>query len=59
MTYDHMKGEETRSNWDDCCYKYLGSPDLAGDGKSTHTAVNIKVIRLGNLSACRRMCSQE
>jgi len=31
------------------CYKYSGSTDLAGDGKSTSTAVNIKVIRLSEM----------
>jgi hypothetical protein len=31
----------------DCCYKYSGSTDLAGDkGSSNYTAVNIKVFRL-------------
>ena len=49
MDYDHMHGEETRSNWPVCCYKYSGSPSLAGDGKSTSTAVNVKVIRLSEI----------
>ena len=49
MDYDHMYGEETRSNWPVCCYKYSGSPSLAGDGKSTSTAVNVKVIRLSEI----------
>ncbi|WP_346236045.1 RagB/SusD family nutrient uptake outer membrane protein [Niabella insulamsoli] len=31
------------------CYKYSGSVDLAGDGKATTTAVNIKVIRLSEI----------
>ena len=31
------------------CYKYSGSLDLVGDGKSTGTAVNIKVIRLSEI----------
>lgn len=30
-------------------YKYSGNIDLAGDGKSTTTAVNIKVIRLSEM----------
>lgn len=57
MTYDHMKGEETRSNWDDCCYKYLGDVNLAGDGKSTYTAVNIKVIRLSEIYLLAAECA--
>jgi hypothetical protein len=31
------------------CNKYLGGPALKGDGKSTATAVNIKVIRLSEV----------
>lgn len=31
------------------CYKYSGSTDLAGDGKATSTAVNIKVIRASEI----------
>ncbi|MDR1199798.1 MAG: RagB/SusD family nutrient uptake outer membrane protein [Prevotellaceae bacterium] len=31
------------------CYKYSGSVDLAGDGKATVTAVNVKVIRLSEI----------
>ena len=49
MDYDHMYGEEERSNWPVCCYKYSGSPSLAGDGKATSTAVNVKVIRLSEV----------
>jgi len=49
MDYDHMYGEEERSNWPVCCYKYSGSTSLAGDGKSTSTAVNAKVIRLSEV----------
>ncbi len=30
-------------------YKYSGSTTLVGDGKSTATAVNIKVIRLSEI----------
>jgi hypothetical protein len=32
-----------------CVYKYSGSTALAGDGKGTNTAVNIKVIRLSEI----------
>jgi len=32
-----------------CCYKYLGGVSLPGDGKSTITAVNVKVIRLSEI----------
>ena len=49
MDYDHMHGEEARSSWPVCCYKYSGNPQLAGDGKSTSTAVNIKVTRLSEV----------
>lgn len=49
MDYDHMNGQETRSYWKDACYKYSGDLNLAGDGKSTSTAVNIKVIRLSEV----------
>jgi len=31
------------------CYKYSGGVNLEGDGKSTNTAVNIKVIRLSEI----------
>lgn len=31
------------------CYKYSGSVDLDGDGKSTSSSVNIKVIRLSEV----------
>ena len=31
------------------CYKYLGGTGLVGDGKSTITAVNIKVLRLSEV----------
>jgi hypothetical protein len=31
------------------CYKYSGSTTLSGDGKSTFTAVNVKVIRLSEV----------
>lgn len=31
------------------CYKYSGSTSLYGDGKSTFTAVNVKVIRLSEV----------
>ncbi|MCL1974419.1 MAG: RagB/SusD family nutrient uptake outer membrane protein [Bacteroidetes bacterium] len=32
-----------------CCYKYMGGLSCPGDGKSTSTAVNIKVIRLSEI----------
>lgn len=32
-----------------CVYKYSGNTALAGDGKSTNTAVNIKAIRLSEI----------
>ena len=56
MDYDHMYGEEERSNWPVCCYKYSGNPSLAGDGKSTSTAVNIKVIRLSEIYLLAAEC---
>ena len=56
MDYDHMYGEEERSNWPVCCYKYSGSPSLAGDGKSTSTAVNVKVIRLSEIYLLAAEC---
>ena len=31
------------------CYKYLGGTSMPGDGKSTITAVNIKIIRLSEV----------
>lgn len=31
------------------CYKYMGGTDLAGDGKDSPTAVNVKVIRLSEI----------
>ena len=52
MTYDHLYGTSdggTRSTWKDACYKYSGDTELAGDGKSTSTAVNIKVMRLSEV----------
>lgn len=44
MSYDES-GEDHLG----ACYKYSGSVDLAGDGKATATAVNIKVIRLSEI----------
>jgi starch-binding outer membrane protein, SusD/RagB family len=44
MSYDETS--ETRLG---SCYKYSGSTALEGDGKSTATAVNIKVIRLSEI----------
>ena len=54
--YDHMHGTEARSSWPVCCYKYSGNPSLAGDGKSTSTAVNIKVIRLSEVYLLAAEC---
>ena len=31
------------------CYKYLGGTSMPGDGKSTSTAVNIKILRLSEV----------
>jgi Uncharacterized enzyme of heme biosynthesis len=52
MEYDHLYGTVDggdRSTWKDACYKYSGDQNLAGDGKSTSTAVNIKVVRLSEV----------
>ncbi len=55
MDWDHYYGDDSvsdnikaRSEYGkDCCYKYSGSINLAGDkGSSNFTAVNIKVFRL-------------
>lgn len=43
---DQDESETTRLG---CCYKYMGSTDLTGDGKDSPTAVNIKVIRLSEI----------
>ncbi|RZK41923.1 MAG: RagB/SusD family nutrient uptake outer membrane protein [Pedobacter sp.] len=40
-----MSNDETSTTRLGALYKYSGSTALAGDGKSTNTAVNIKVIR--------------
>ncbi|RZJ81302.1 MAG: RagB/SusD family nutrient uptake outer membrane protein, partial [Flavobacterium sp.] len=45
MAYDETAGN-TRLG---AIYKYSGSTTLAGDGKATPTAVNIKVIRLSEM----------
>lgn len=31
------------------CYKYMGGPDLGGDGKESASAVNVKMIRLSEV----------
>lgn len=40
---------DTKNTRKGACYKYLGGTSLAGDGKETYTAVNIKVIRLSEV----------
>ena len=44
MSYDEVSEDHLGAS-----YKYSGSVDLVGDGKSTGTAVNIKVIRLSEI----------
>ncbi|MBY5959420.1 RagB/SusD family nutrient uptake outer membrane protein [Membranicola marinus] len=44
MSYDEVSEDHLGAS-----YKYSGSTDLVGDGKSTGTAVNIKVIRLSEI----------
>jgi tetratricopeptide (TPR) repeat protein len=44
MSYDESNTDHLGAS-----YKYSGSTDLEGDGKSTATAVNIKVIRLSEI----------
>lgn len=44
-----MSYDETSATRLGASYKYSGSTDLKGDGKSTPTAVNIKVIRLSEI----------
>ncbi len=44
MTYDEISADRPG-----CCYKYLGSTEVEGDGKDTPSAVNIKVIRLSEI----------
>lgn len=44
-----MSFDESSSTHLGASYKYSGSIDLEGDGKSTATAVNIKVIRLSEI----------
>ncbi len=44
MSYDEVGEDHLGAS-----YKYSGSVDLVGDGKSTGTAVNIKVIRLSEI----------
>ncbi len=40
---------DTKNTRKGACYKYSGGTSLAGDGKETYTAVNIKVIRLSEV----------
>lgn len=44
-----MSFDETSATRLGSLYKYSGSTALAGDGKATNTAVNIKVIRLSEI----------
>lgn len=44
-----MAYDESSTSRLGACYKYSGSTTLEGDGKSTVTAVNIKVIRLSEI----------
>ena len=44
-----MAQDESEDTHLGACYKYSGSVALDGDGKSTETAVNIKVIRLSEI----------
>lgn len=44
MSYDESSASHLGAS-----YKYSGSTELEGDGKSTSTAVNIKVIRLSEI----------
>jgi tetratricopeptide (TPR) repeat protein len=44
-----MSFDETSATRMGALYKYSGSTALAGDGKATNTAVNIKVIRLSEI----------
>lgn len=52
MSYDELsKSYDSAYSTDryGACYKYLGGIGKPGDGKSTNTAVNIKVIRLSEV----------
>ncbi|SFH48235.1 RagB/SusD family nutrient uptake outer membrane protein [Pedobacter insulae] len=44
-----MSFDESGASHMGALYKYSGSTSLAGDGKATNTAVNIKVIRLSEI----------
>ncbi len=49
MDWDQATDDDGNYNHKGACYKYSGSINLAGDGKETSTAVNIKVIRLSEV----------
>lgn len=44
-----MAHDETSEDRLGCCYKYMGSTECAGDGKTPNSAVNIKVFRLSEI----------
>jgi hypothetical protein len=44
-----MSEDETGATHLGSCTKYIGGPDMEGDGKDTPTAVNIKVMRLSEI----------
>lgn len=49
VRWNVMSEDETASDHLGSCTKYMGGPDMEGDGKDTPTAVNIKVIRLSEI----------
>lgn len=49
VRWNVMSEDETASGHLGSCTKYMGGPDMEGDGKDTPTAVNIKVIRLSEI----------
>jgi len=49
MDWDQATDDAGNYNHKGACYKYSGSINLAGDGKGSSTAVNIKVIRLSEV----------
>ncbi len=44
-----MTHDETSEDRLGCCYKYLGSVDMSGDGEADAAACNVKVIRLSEM----------